>query len=196
MKIPVWPRGEKAHFLTIPCPSIPDTELCPSRKGTKDPRDQQGRRGLCQLTDAKHGAHTWTCSRGRTTLSLGHREPVSETRGAGRERVSKTEGEAAATRMEEAFQPRNTFSMLSQFPRVPPSFLGGPIHDSWGSVGWRLLSREEAEGGFRCLSRVLSAPPTGRWTRSFLPQLAFSAKLSPLLPAKSSSWCLKSTAPF
>lgn len=31
---------------------------------------------------------------------------------------------------------------------------------------------------------------------SFLPQLAFSAKLSPLLPAKSSLWSLKSTAPF
>lgn len=161
MKIPVRPRGEKAHFLTIPCLSIPDTELCPSRKGTKDPRDQQGRRGLCQLTDAKHGAHTWTCSRGRKTLSLGYREPVSE------KRASKTEGEAAAARMEEAFQPRNTFSMLSQFPRVLPSFFGSPIHDSWGSVEWCLLSREVVEGGSRCLSRVLSAPPTGRWAGAF-----------------------------
>lgn len=49
------------------------------------------------------------------------------------------------------------------------------------------MIRGEVWGGVfslgRGLTRVLSALPSGRWAPSFLPQLAFSAKLSPLCGA-------------
>lgn len=127
---PVWSgaEGSQSHFLSsgsrhralslqARCP-VGHLEI--SREGGASASCLEAKHGGLHLypqqvaEDIEPGIHTefWD--------SLGYRESLSLKHEEWGEKASKTTGaEAAATRMKEAFQPKDNLSTLCQFPRVP-----------------------------------------------------------------------------